>query len=504
MKILQQLVQLTDTKQLRLQQVFSRHTSKEIKIYKLHKGLVTNKIKSKEDALNLVYPDNKNGDRDLSKLKHELQHQLYNNILLYEFDKKQVQSHDRRPEYFKAQRNYVIAHFLILLNSRNLGIPILERILPDVIKEEFASLVIQSAKLLQQHYAVIKADIEKVEYYSNIVADWSSRYQADSAIEGSYLFLISQFNNRIPNEEVIQQLSKQYYNQSKRIYPSRPFASTIFRFAMIEIIFRKSHGEADAVVEICERAIEQLQSKSFIDRAATVTIYFQQMNSLMESEDYERLRATVDDALKLVSPGHFNWFKLKKFQYQALVAGHFYEEALGVYKGVIKKKQELERHQIICEEWKLVSLSVELLYRLGKITEKQYKKAGVIKVSKIVNEFSVANKNKQGLNVSIILFQVLHSILLKNYERAKEQLDAINTYKRRHLKGEEFDRVNHFIKMLNHLLSNWYDLSDIRTYSTTQLTTFDELSKAHIAMELIPFQQIWVALVEQIATIRKI
>lgn len=498
MKLLQQLIQLISPSQLKLQDIYSKYMPKNIKLSALYKGIEEGTIKSNEDALEMIFPEARNGKRDLAKLKFDLKKRLLNNVLLYEFEKQKRSQHDRRPAFFEAIRMFASSYFLILLNGRNMGILMLEKKLQEIIEYEFSALVVESSRLLRQHYAVIEKDIDKFEYYNKIVQDWIDKYEAEIRIEGLYLLLMKQFNNSTPNNEVIQQLSKRYYNESKRMLVNEPTSNMIFKFSMIKIILHKSQRQVEQVLNVCNSTIKNLKDKIHMDRAGIITIYFQQMNSFMELGNFKQLQLAIQEALNYVSVGSFNWFKLKQFEYQGLIFHHQYEEAVNIYKTVVEYRQQLERNTILQEEWKLIALSLELLYKMDKIQLESYQRLPSIKVGKIVNEFSLANQHKKGYNINILLFQLLHAILLGNYARAEKQSISINAYRRRHLRDDAFGRVNFFIKMLNYIILNWYDLSRINQYSKENLAKLESISRENIAMELIPLEQVWCLLIEKI------
>lgn len=498
MKLLQQLVQLITPHQIGKQKVLSSTPRKDTKLGLLYSGLQNGKIKSSDDALNVVFKKAKNGKRDLAKLKHDLKKQLLNNILLYEFDSKKQAPHDRRPAFFEIVRNFVTSYFLIQLNNRNIGIHMLEQKIEAAIDQEFSWLVIESARRLRQHYALINKDLEKSEQYDQLVQEWQDKYFAEVKIEGLYSSLVSNFNNSIPSNDLIQQLSKRYYKEAKRVLIADPTSSMIFRFSMIEIIMYESLRQPEKVIAVCEATIEQLQSKTCVDRAGIITIFFQQMNSLIEIGNYEQLHQSINTAFQYATVGQFNWFKLKKFQFQAFVYSQDYAAAFDVYNTVMQYQKHLAKNQILNEEWKLIALAVALLYKLGKIPEELYSTIPNIKAAKILNEFSVANKNKKGYNIQIIFFQLLHFVVLHKRDEAEAQIHAISAYKRRYLNGAGFERVNLFVRMMNQLILHWYDLSGIGEYSSMQLKKMAALSKENMSMELIPLEDIWKYLLESL------
>ena len=70
------------------------------------------------------------------------------------------------------------------------------------------------------------------------------------------------------------------------------------------------------------------------------------------------------------------------------------------------------------------------------------------RMARFLNETPLYNKDRRGLNIPILIFQILFLILTKRYDETIDRIEAIEKYTTRYLKKDDNFRSNCFVKML--------------------------------------------------------
>ncbi|MEM1137460.1 MAG: hypothetical protein AAGI07_16595 [Bacteroidota bacterium] len=498
MQTLLQLIKIITPKQLSKQYILPSNISAQTKISKLYKGIYAADLTSDEQAIQEIYKGARNGKVNYRSLKRELRKRLFNNILLYEFGSDASSSSNKKQVFFDCQKTFTIAYFLILLNARNIAIPLLRDKLELMEKHEFTFLIVESIKLIRQHVAVAEGDYEKIQYYNGVLEKWLKIQSVETKVDGLYYLLMANFSRKKANKQFIYSLAKSYHNEIKYLISPELSTSVIFKSKMIEIIMYKCDNDLDKVIEICSTSIQELKNRPLPNRANIFLFYLQWMNSALQVNQTEHMKRIAEEMLDYTSLAGFNWFVAKKMAYQAAIYREAYQAAANTYCQVMKYENELKRYKILKEDWKIIALSFDILVKSKKIDTSLLEKVPNIKVAKTINELDIANKDKQGKYVSVNIFKLVNLLIKHRYEEAEEHLAAFKQYKKRHLKEEEYQRIGVFIKLVNLLLRYRFNHDLLYQWLDTSLDEFSKKSSEDKYMELIPYEQLWSFVLEAV------
>jgi hypothetical protein len=123
-------------------------------------------------------------------------------------------------------------------------------------------------------------------------------------------------------------------------------------------------------------------------------------------------------------------------------------------------------------------------------------------MARFVNETPLYNKDKRGLNIPILIFQILVMILTKRYDETIDRMEAIEKYSTRYLKKDDNFRSNCFIKMLLQMAGSGFHKAAVarnaEKYVKLLGTVPLDFAKQSHDIEIIPYEALWDMVVDSL------
>lgn len=417
------------------------------KLLQLYEGLKSGKFESDKDAIIKLYGSLSERSK-YSKLKYDLRKRLFNTIHLVELDVEEVG--DARKKYMTCQKAWTTIYFLIFMKSIKAATYVLEKHFPIMMEYDFTSMTLEGAKLLRQHYTITAPNPKEQQKYEQIVKNYLPLYVAETTLEGYFHHLMSyEVQNRSQQEETVA-LATKYLSEIQKIYPETLSNTFIFRYRMIEIIQQSSQYNYEKTVEICRKAIEELEARPQKYNTAIMIILLQWVNCDIQLANYEQ---AIENCKKIrehyVTNGDFNWFKTSELYLQVCFHAKRYQEAYAVYAEAINHDRFSRLPNYFIEEWNVFRAYLEFLILTQQLVPKDDLKIPSFRMTKFLNEFSIFSKDKQGINVSIIVAQLIILIAQGKFSKVIDRMEAVEKYASRYLNTEYLYRTRYFIKIIS-------------------------------------------------------
>ena len=124
------------------------------------------------------------------------------------------------------------------------------------------------------------------------------------------------------------------------------------------------------------------------------------------------------------------------------------------------------------------------------------------RMGKFLNSVPIYSKDKRGLNIPILIIQLLFMIVKKDYDQSLERFDAIQKYCSRYIKKGDNLRSNCFINMLLQIpKASFHKAGVIRKaqkyYDQLLATPLEVSGQAH-EIEIIPYEDLWGFILESL------
>lgn len=459
----------------------------------LHQLIINDKADTDEELAALLYKKENHPRAKYNKLKYNYKQRLYHTVLLAEPNDK-AKTGERKKAFFHCARAWLIGYFLILIQARKSGIAYLEHSIDDMLKYEFTVLILESCKILRQHYGVMASNSGRHHKYNQLIQDFLPTYVAETKAEGYYHELMSYYVKGKQSKTFIHEIASQYHTDLSTVKTNRQTSSLIYKASMIEIIKHLSVYEYQQVVEICERTATRLKQKSFVDNTGLATIYYQWIISCSQLKQYEQAKSLAEQVVQYTVEGSFNWFKGMEVLTQLSFSLNDYQGAYDYFSKVTTHKNYKTLSASVREEWTIYKAYLSFLVAAGQLAD-QAKLLSSIKIAKFINEVPISSKDKDGKNIPVLICSLVSLLQLEQYDRLIDRAEKYKKYIARYLKHEEHLRTHEFIKMLLAIPNT--DLTRVQIECATRNSMKTLLAhpidtfNVNYVSEVIPYEQLW-------------
>lgn len=458
---------------------------------KLCEAIVAGEVTSDEEAIALLYPGEKGGAKFLN-IRERLKERILSVVFLLEF--RSGGGTDRQKAYFEANRKWASAMVLLSKNAKRVSVSVLEDLLKQSLHFEFTELSLSALSSLRLHYGTIFGDPAKYKLYREMYMKYQEVLMMENEAEDTYTNLVTNFVNSKSAKVSISDAAQEAYDQIA------PFMeqSESFRLhlcgRLIQVMIHSSRNDYAATATVCEEAIAFFRKKPFESNLPLQAFYYQLIVCYIQLQEFEKGEAVIEQYQSIFEEGSFNWFKLQELFFLLAMYTRHYEKVFPVLINVQNKLKKGDHPAQILEMWKIYEAYANYLLFAGVIELPK----GVVskfKVARFLNEIPTFSKDKQGMNIPILIIQILFTIAERNYSQSIDRIEAIEKYCSRYLKHNETFRSNCFIKALLQIPAGSFHIEAVTRKSQKfieQLSAMPlEVAYQTHEIEVIPYEHLW-------------
>ncbi|MBK8192314.1 MAG: hypothetical protein IPK76_03665 [Lewinellaceae bacterium] len=123
-------------------------------------------------------------------------------------------------------------------------------------------------------------------------------------------------------------------------------------------------------------------------------------------------------------------------------------------------------------------------------------------MAKFLNETPVFSKDKRGMNIPILVVQLLYDVLDERFDAGIDRVEAVEKYTSRYIRRDEHFRSNCFLKMLIQMPEAAFHKEAAARKAERYLTQLGEMpleiaDQAH-EIEIIPYEDLWGMILEML------
>ncbi|MCA0237603.1 MAG: hypothetical protein LCH81_14600 [Bacteroidetes bacterium] len=458
----------------------------------LCEAIHTGRVRSDEDAAALLYPGQKPGAK-LINLRERLQERIISVVFLLEF--RAPGGTDRQKAYFDCNRKWSAAMVLLSKNAKRVSISMMEDLLKQTLHFEFTELSLSILSALRLHYGTIHGNLDRYNMYRSMYQQHQEVWMMENEAEDNYTHLVSYFVNSKSSKTSISDKAREYF-ESVQQYMER---SESFRLhlcgRMIQVMIHSSKNDYAATARVCEEAITFFKGKTFESNLPLQAFYYQLIVCYIQLKEFEKGEVIIQQYQTVFEEGSFNWYKLQELFFLLATYTQHYDAAFDVCENVqakIRSNNALPTQ--ITEMWKIYEAYSYYLVTVGKITLPEGHVAR-FKLKKFLNDIPTYSKDKQGMNIPILIIQTLFAISEQNYHQSIDRIEAVEKYCGRYLKQNETFRSHCFIKALLQIpAASFHREAVIRKAQKF----IDQLHKLPLdvayqthEIEIIPYEHLW-------------
>ena len=462
-----------------------------------YEGLTSDKFKTEKEAVRYFFKTYDPKDPGYLKLKNKLVHQLVNTAFFVDIN--QASYNERAKAYYTAYKDFAAATILMTRYTGKSGIYMCQLVLEQAIKYEFIELAADVSRMLRKEYARIGGDIEKNKYYTNLYHKYEKKRYYENLASDYHETLVSYYvTNRSPNKE-IHCLAIKYFNELFPLIEAANTSTFISVTYNIGIIKYSSINDVNSAMRLCDEALGILKHKVNTNRSTLVNFTIQKIAfyTQLRYDDNAVVKDLFHYCLNILEEGDFNWFRIHEVYFYHCIYSSFYGEDLEVYRKIIKVENFQFLAGIFHDNWLLLGGYLHLLAKLGALDPSEVENiVGPFRYSKLFNDIEVLKKDKEGMNIPLILLPVLMLLSQKPSERSKEiPIEALEKYRQRWLANDMNRRSNSFLKLLIAFSQKDYSATTYEKKIKKELDILKsetpQVAGQNFAVEIIPYETLW-------------
>ncbi|MBK8196166.1 MAG: hypothetical protein IPK76_24335 [Lewinellaceae bacterium] len=461
------------------------------KMQQMYEALISQRIQSDEDAAAWQLESDDDPSK-LPNLKNKLKDRMLDSVFLLDF--KEPGFSDRQKAYFVCYKKWAAAMILVMRNAKVSGIDLLEKLLRHSIRFEFTELTCDILRALRIYYSTAGADLKKYESIREQLHYYQDIWHMENQVEDFYTELIVRYVNSKATKMEVSEQAKVYYGIVKpHLKKCETFKVQLFG-RLIQIFGYSSVNDYATTSRLCEEAVHFFDQKDYDSGFPLLVFYYNLITCYLQLREFEKGKVIIERCQKLVDSGTFNWFKLQELFFLLAMHTEHYEEATEVLYRVMDDPRFENQSFQITEVWKIYHAYIHFLVKINKITSSSPSKT-TFKLSKFLNETPVFSKDKRGMNIPILIIQILYALVDNDYQQCIDRMEGIEKYCSRYLKRNDTFRSNCFIKMLLQIPIYAFHRERVtrqgqKLYEMLCSVPMEVANQAY-EIEIIPYETLW-------------
>jgi len=485
-----ELVNLLSKTKLQMNGVWSAVIEPNSKMERLYEAIQQRKVLTDEDAK--AYFESINEDAGtLPNIKNKLKERMLDAVFLLDF--KDSSFSNRQKAFYECHKKWAAGMILLIRNLKISGIDLLEKLLRHTVRFEFTELTLDILRVLRLQYSTVDGDFKKYQQVREQFRQYESIWMMENKAEDYYADLMSHFTNSKASKTELTDQAVAYYKELE------PFMQECEAFKLhlfgrlIHLMVHSIVNNYAATAKLCEEAIAFFDKKDYNSGLPLQVFYYNLIVSYIQLREFDKGQVIIKRSEQFFEEGSFNWFKLQELFFQLSMHTGHYNEAYAIYQKVSEHPRFPAMLPQITEMWTIFQSYLYYLIKIGHISDDA--KLSKFRINKFLNEIPLFSKDKAGMNIPILIVQVLHSIADRDYDKSVDRIEGIEKYCTRYLKDKTTYRSNNFIKMMLQIPIAVFQREEVerkagKYFQNLQKTPLEVANQTH-EVEIIPYEALW-------------
>ncbi len=460
--------------------------------------LLLDEKKSEEIVIKELYPE-KNKRNQYRMLKKRYWDKICSKLLIVEFSILNNSSIKKRIRT-QLSKIYTISIILIESGQRSLAIKLLENNINTALKHgdsEFSFLMLNE---LRNHYSLFSSSSKLYKFYSKkfeeIKVTWNTHLTIEDIFIRLNYIIINSKNYSIHSQEILDIESKLKKNENHQIIESsyQINSNLLGSYYLIHLIKKDLKSQ----LKICNKAILYFTKHLNFSAHGLFTFTQNKGVTLIGLKRYDEALNCFKYCLELVPIKRMiSWHNSQNYIFNIHVINEDYISAFKLISDITTNKSFKTLIETSREPWYPKEAFVHFLIKTGKINPENYPqyKLRPFRLNRFLNEVPRHSKDKKGLNITVLVIQMLFLLVYQKHDKVIDKLDTLRQYQYKYLQGDDFVRSSNFIKMLIAIPECNYEKKDIEKKVIKNLQLLKDnphdYSEKSLSIEIIPYEQLW-------------
>lgn len=498
---LKSIIKIVSRNKVKQIEIVGDNLNDESQVHSLYKLISEGKIDDEEVGESVFFGSSANSTIYFNRLKRKLKKRLLNTLFF--IDVNQPDFTDLQKAYYSCYKNATAIKILIGRGAKKAAIVLAEKNIKNSIRFEFTAITLELARLLRMHYGTIAGNVKKFSYYKDIVTKYNKIYCSELLAEEYFCDLAIYYASSQSTKPELIETAKAYSEELREVLKHHNSYKLNLNAYLIFALRYEIRNDYAKTLEICKEAINYFSAKPHIASRVVIFNFSLKMlacNIIMKNFDEGELVAKR--CLEIQNEGSINW--LLAMDYYVILLFHHkkYHQAYILYLEVLDKFNINTTINISLERWKIHEAFLHYLIAIRKVAEPNNEKTNSFRLSKFLNEVPKYSKDKQGVNIPILIIQILFLLHQEKYGAIIDRTESLKTYVHRYLRRDGTFRSNCFIKMLLCLPAASFHRAGVIRKAKKYVDLLDSvpIHKANQSpeVEIIPYKILWQFVLESL------
>lgn len=451
----------------------------------LWEGIIGAQFRSDEEAMLHLYGDKNHSRKYFERTKRLLSDRLVNTILVKPFSSKQT---DIQKAFQKCYKNLGAIKLLRGSGKRKSAAALGENTFKLARKFHLTEVALSTASELQVHYGTIDINANKYEQYSQAVRFHTENLLIEQRARLYYCELIQLFSrSKAYPEGLLDRINLYKTDLEQALQQGHDTYYIRLIYYNLGFFYHQVEQTFETLIDYCTAALNYFKSLPYTPpNAAFIACYFQMAPAYLQLKQFEQADQALDQCLIFVHANSYDWIACQQYKLMLRFHSGQFQDCFSI----VQQVKRLEPYEKIKEQWKIYEAYVTFLALIGKIKAEHIKR---FRIGKFINEVPNFNKDKRGMNINILILQILFLLEREQFGKIIERVEALKRYSSRYLRKNDTYRSNCFIKMLLLLPQFSFNPIQVQRHATPLLKRLIEIPcplQDH-DVEIVPYETLW-------------
>jgi hypothetical protein len=496
-KSLLELVKVDSDYRLDNVAIFSIHNRKDknSKYNQFLDGVLKDSFKDDDEAAQVLY----NAGTESVKyrvLKNRIKERIYNNVLFIDTGKRGSNSY--AGVYLKLYRHLIVSKFLVGLNAKTAGYELMNKVLNKALKYQMHDIV-QQCSLHFRRQSMLEGSNSQFDYYNNLFQTANNNLMAEVKAEELYYTIMINFNKSVSHSPELIEKARDCSKDITRLQEQFHTYFINYYDHSIKSIYFQLISDYSSAIASCDRFDKYLNEHPiFYSDARHANNLVIKGSCYLHLANYKKGIECAREALPLYAEGSENWFILQELYFLLLFNSNDLYGATDIYCNVITHPRFNYTRAQQQELWKVFGGYLWFMinyYKDDRCLKLLAQQKQTFRFSKLLNEVPLFSRDKKGMNVAVLILQILLLLEKRDYVKIISRMEALKSYTYRNLGKDDAYRSHYFIKMLLAMEKMQFDpvKTHLKTTALLDKLRIGDLNytSTQTRMEIISYERLW-------------
>jgi hypothetical protein len=460
-------------------------------------GIAKGRFSTDDAAAKALYNESVESSK-YRKLKSDLRDRLLEAVL--EIDGNQKSYSDYQKAYYECHKMWTVVRILTGQNANAAAMSVASRLLRQAEKYDFTLLAMDIASYLRTQYGLRESNDRKFRETQELFEKYRQIYEAENQAEVLYTTLIVRYVNNRSAQTDVSNLAGEYWEQVNPLMEQYQTYKLQMYGYMIGLMRHTAANDHAQALLACNEAIKFFKTRIYEPRVPLQIFYYQRLICNIQLRQFEEGQESADFCLRIMQEGTFNWFKYRELYLQlSLHTGQFAQAAKVLDETLVHARFEFLPENVK-EIWRIYEAFVHYLILAGKAPART--SSAKFKLAKFINDTPIFSKDKSGINIAIIVVKWLLLLEERRFSQMLDEVEAVEQYCYRHLRGDNAQRSYCFLKMLLYIPTSGFDpiqsAQRAEKYLQKLLETPLQVANQTHEIEVVPYEVLWEIIMESL------